>query len=239
MHRILFMKAIKTMFIPGKEHAVADFSRSLYRQIQSVADELPASCATDEPSQKGAVLYPGRNLPELVFVCIGTDLVPGDCLGPLVGYRLAQQNLPGICVYGTLQDPIHALNLNRRLYEIKKKHPGSCIIAIDASFGSRRYLGSVFIQAGPLYPGLGVEKSLPPVGHISVTGIVCTHGPNRDERLLHTPFSIFIPQADLIADGIIQTLSLSDKPLLRPDRIFPGVSLPDRILRTHHSHRFS
>lgn len=205
------MKTMKKIIIPQKRNALHTFSHNLYRQIEYVSGQS-----------------------DLVFLCIGTELVNGDSLGPLVGYQLCRKTSSRISVYGTLHDPIHALNLERRVNEIKRKHPGSCIIAIDASFGSRRHLGSVLIQTGPLYPGLGVNKNLPPVGDVSITGIVCTHGPDCNERLRDTPLSLLIPQVDIITEGIIQMLSLSDKYLLRPDRIFPAASLQDRILRIRH-----
>ena len=52
-----------------------------------------------------------RDWTEIVFLCIGSDRVTGDCLGPYVGYRLSQHQLPGIFVYGTLNQPVHAVNL--------------------------------------------------------------------------------------------------------------------------------
>ena len=53
-----------------------------------------------------------RDWTEIVFLCIGSDRVTGDCLGPYVGYRLSQHQLPGIFVYGTLNQPVHAVNLS-------------------------------------------------------------------------------------------------------------------------------
>ena len=136
--------------------------------------------------------------PEFVFVCIGTELVAGDSLGPLVGQRLKQLNLPDVRIYGTLDEPVHALNLAWKVSLIKKRHPNSCVIAVDASFGSRFQLGRVSLQPGPIFPGLGVGKSLPPVGNISVTGIVCANGPDCHENLQKTPLSRIIPQVETI-----------------------------------------
>ena len=34
-----------------------------------------------------------RDWTEIVFLCIGSDRVTGDCLGPYVGYRLSQHQL--------------------------------------------------------------------------------------------------------------------------------------------------
>jgi hypothetical protein len=54
---------------------------------------------------------------DVVILCIGTDRATGDCLGPLVGNHL-KTNLPNICVFGTLEHPVHALNLEETLETI-------------------------------------------------------------------------------------------------------------------------
>lgn len=177
------MKAKKSIIKPKKKTAAADFSRCLAEQIRR----------TDAGGG------------ELVFVCIGTELVPGDSLGPLVGYHLARSKPEQVFIYGTIQEPVHALNLHDKIHQIKRKHPHACIIAIDASFGSRRSLGTIAIQPGPIYPGLGVKKELPPVGHISITGITCTPGPDNHKRLQDTPLSLLLPQVNTITQGILLT----------------------------------
>ena len=83
-----------------------------------------------------------RDWTEIVFLCIGSDRVTGDCLGPYVGYRLSQHQLPGIFVYGTLNQPVHAVNLSDITDFISKSHPFALVIAIDASLGDERHLGA-------------------------------------------------------------------------------------------------
>lgn len=58
---------------------------------------------------------------DLVFFCIGTDRATGDCLGPLVGSRL-QTLLPETVIYGTLEKPLHALNLREVLDQVKRSY---------------------------------------------------------------------------------------------------------------------
>ncbi|RYD02450.1 hypothetical protein N752_24275 [Desulforamulus aquiferis] len=60
---------------------------------------------------------------ELVVVCIGTDRSTGDCLGPLVGSKMASSQGHNFVVYGTLDEPVHASNLNDKLNEISINHP--------------------------------------------------------------------------------------------------------------------
>ena len=57
----------------------------------------------------------GRMFRELVFLCIGSDRITGDSLGPLIGYQLSPYCSRVFHVYGTLDDPVHALNLPDRI----------------------------------------------------------------------------------------------------------------------------
>ena len=101
---------------------------------------------------------------QVVFLCIGTDRSTGDSLGPLIGSRLV--------VIGTLEHPVHAVNLDRTLEHIEEHYPDAIIIAVDAAVGRWDHVGLVTLEKGPLRPGLGVRKELAAVGDISITGIV-------------------------------------------------------------------
>jgi putative sporulation protein YyaC len=108
---------------------------------------------------------------DTIIVCIGTDKCIGDCLGPLVGTILMDRHFE-LPVYGTIKNPIHALNINNKLLEIKKKHPKSFVIGIDACLGDPNSIGEIHIRDYPINPGKGVGKTLPQVGDISIVGIV-------------------------------------------------------------------
>ncbi len=105
----------------------------------------------------------------LIFLCIGTPKIPGDCLGPLVG-TLLQSHIQ-YHVYGTLAHPVHALNLKETIRHIHHCHPGAVIIAIDAAIGSGSQNGFLTVQKGALKPGIGLGKRLPHIGHIQITGV--------------------------------------------------------------------
>lgn len=106
-----------------------------------------------------------------IIICIGTDKCIGDCLGPLVGTFLEESSFP-IPVYGTLESPIHALNIDKKIEEIKKLHPNSTIVGIDACLGDANCIGEIHVRDYPIHPGKGVGKSLPEVGIASIIGIV-------------------------------------------------------------------
>lgn len=143
---------------------------------------------------------------DLVILCIGTDRVTGDSLGPLIGYKLSRKVLPAFSIYGTLESPVHALNLSDTIKSIKKEHPCSCIIAIDASLGVKEHLGCVMLKNGPIQPGAGVKKKLELVGDISITGIVNCCG-LLDHLALQTTRLATVMN---LADCICQSLQLTN-----------------------------
>ena len=86
---------------------------------------------------------------------------------------------------------------------ISRNHPFALVIAIDASLGDERHLGYVTIGNGSLYPGAAVQKDLPPVGDIYITGIVNIAGILEYLTLQTTRLSTVITLADTIAQGIL------------------------------------
>ena len=155
---------------------------------------------------KKCILHCHKRLTEIVFLCIGSDRVTGDCLGPYIGHLLTPHETGHIFVYGTLSSPVHALNLEKISSLIKKFHPHALVIAIDASLGQKKHLGYVTIGNGALYPGAGVQKNLPPVGDIHITGIVNTAGLMEHLTLQTTRLSTVVALADVIAGGILKIL---------------------------------
>jgi len=138
----------------------------------------------------------------IVVLCIGTDRVTGDSLGPLVGYKLSKSHLDSVKIYGTLENPVHALNLAETTKEIYNTCSKPFIIAIDASLGSFNHLGYITLGKGPLTPGLGVKKTLLPVGDVFITGIVNVSGVLDNLILQTTRLDTVMTLADCISLGI-------------------------------------
>ena len=143
---------------------------------------------------------------QLVFFCIGTPNISGDTLGPAIGSQLYRLHLPSVFVYGTEDAPVHALNLANTWERAKRRHPNACFIAIDASFGDKRFLGNICLERGPIYPGRGVGKDLPCVGDISITGILCRKCRRRMRELEKVGEEEVQRQANIITHGIFQSI---------------------------------
>ena len=106
---------------------------------------------------------------DIVLVCIGSDRATGDCLGPIVGHKLARfcsTHKNSLHLFGTLEQPIHAKNLEATLQFIHSCYKNALIIAIDASLGVVEHVGYITLGEGALCPGVGVDKNLPEVGDI-------------------------------------------------------------------------
>jgi len=143
----------------------------------------------------------------IIIICIGTDRSTGDSLGPLVGSSLAKYRSSFIHVYGTIAEPVHALNLADTLASIKKQHTHPFIIGVDACLGQASSVGCIQAGQGPVRPGAGVNKDLPPVGDIHITGIVNVGGFMEYFVLQNTRLHLVMSMSDIISQCLYYAAS--------------------------------
>jgi putative sporulation protein YyaC len=110
-----------------------------------------------------------------IFLCIGSNKIIGDTYGPLVGQKL-KENLKNmynnIEVYGTLDEPISAINIEQCVKQIYDIYKNPCIIAIDSALGTQEKIGKIYVSNKKLECGRGVGKRSILVGDISIKGVV-------------------------------------------------------------------
>jgi len=138
----------------------------------------------------------------VVVMCIGTDRSTGDSLGPLVGDMLVKRKMPGVHVFGTLDYPVHARNLEETVLKAEELYSDPYIIAVDASLGILEHVGCISVGKGPIKPGAGLKKELPAVGNMHITGVVNTGGFMDFLVLQSTRLSVVMKMADIIARGL-------------------------------------
>lgn len=151
--------------------------------------------------------YMDKTMPENatpIILCIGTDRATGDCLGPLVGDKLMDYS-SNFKVLGCLSSPVHALNLRQVIQSIYDDYSNPFIIAVDASLGDHSMVGAVTVSNCPIYPGKGVNKKLPAIGDVSITGIVNISG-QSSHLLQSTRLHIVMQLADYIAQALKYTI---------------------------------
>ncbi len=147
----------------------------------------------------------------IIFLCIGSDRATGDCFGPLVGEALfhakKKRPFPLSCpeIYGTLDKPVHAVNLEKTIQKIHHSYENPYIFAIDASLGLREHIGFITLSAGPLFPGAGVKKKLPEIGDTSITGIVNEHSERCQQTLQTTRLSTVTHLSGFLSRALTET----------------------------------
>ncbi len=178
-------------------------------EVYTVNPRIPGAFVTFV-RQLGEMIHDlDLHLHPLVVLCIGSDRSTGDALGPLVGSMIGTMNLKNVIVYGTLETPVHALNLVKTCTTITASHKNSAILAVDSSLGAKKNIGCLQLGMGSIRPGAGVHKKLPAVGDIFITGIVNMGGFMELMVLQSTRLGTVIPLARFISRGIMRTLSLA------------------------------
>ncbi len=147
----------------------------------------------------------GKDIDGVVLLCIGTDRSTGDCFGPLAGSLLSLERQNFFSIYGTLEQPVHAANLQDYIETIRQTYRNPLIIAIDACLGNTENIGYINICDGPLRPGAGVNKSLPPVGDIYITGIVNIGGFMEYLVLQNTRLNLVMTMSRVLVQGLCKT----------------------------------
>lgn len=141
-----------------------------------------------------------------IIVCVGSDLVLGDSLGPLVGTLLKKKGC-GAFVYGTLNYPVTAKEVEYAKTYLKQMHPDCAIIAVDAAIGDSEDVGIIRVFDKGLKPGLGVNKDLGVIGDASVVGIVAGKSLKNKNLFNLTRLNLVFRMAEKISDGICSFLS--------------------------------
>ncbi len=162
-------------------NAFALFSEALYQSIKSYR------------------AYENR---DIVFVCIGTDRSTGDSLGPLIGHKLKDIRYGNVCIFGNLDAPVHAKNLDQITKSIYEKYNKPFVIAIDACLGKMEHVGNITVGHGAIKPGSAVNKDLLPVGDMHITGIVNFSGFMDFLILQNTRLCTVMKMAEVISSGI-------------------------------------
>lgn len=142
--------------------------------------------------------------PPETILCIGTDRSTGDALGPLIGTALTHYPALAPKVIGTLENPVHASNLDKVLKQMIFHH--TRVLAIDASVGELEEVGKITVEKGALLPGSGVNKDLPGVGDYHITGTVNIGGFMEYFVLQNTRLFFVMQMSEVISLAILQSM---------------------------------
>lgn len=104
----------------------------------------------------------------IVFICIGSNKVTGDCLGPLVGSYL--KSMYKATVYGDMENPINYQNAEKIMKKVENNNSESLKVVIDSALGKN--IGDIIIDDGKVEIGKGLNKNKNIYGDISIKVVV-------------------------------------------------------------------
>lgn len=104
----------------------------------------------------------------IVFICIGSNKVTGDCLGPLVGSYL--KSMYKATVYGDMKNPINYQNAEKIMKKVENNNGESLKVVIDSALGKN--IGDIIIDDGKVEIGKGLNKNKNIYGDISIKVVV-------------------------------------------------------------------
>lgn len=145
---------------------------------------------------------------EIIFLCVGTDRITGDCFGPIVGTKLINllenYNYSNVNVYGSLENNLSYENINNIMKKIDDTKK-SCLIVIDAALSKKENIGKIFISNQKTILGKGLNKDKIQIGDISIKAVVA-----KDYKIPQYNFKVLqnislngvITLADIVARGI-------------------------------------
>ena len=113
-----------------------------------------------------------NKLKNAVILCIGTEKVVADSLGPRVGTLINENLSQPLFVYGLQGANIHAQNLGRATQILKRLHPDALLLVVDAAVGDQEQVGKIQLMDSNIIPGAATTKQLAGVGDIAIVGIV-------------------------------------------------------------------
>ncbi len=162
-------------------------------------------------AETGIVMALNKCLGEIsappVILCIGSDLAVGDSLGPVTGTMLRKGGELVGYVYGTLKCPVTAKEVKYVDGFLRRIHPASKIIAVDAAVGEESDIGLIKVLDVPLKPGSGANKRLGKVGDVSILGIVAKKTAFSYSLINLTRFNVIYSMAEIIA-GALSSFSM-------------------------------
>lgn len=149
-----------------------------------------------------------QNKKDIIFCCIGTDRVIGDCIGPITG-SLLKSKINSEIVYGDLDENLTFNNMNKKISEINSKYKNPFIIAVDAALSDEKHIGKIFVEDGGIFIGKGLNKRKRKVGNIGIKVVVGKDYNDNDlnfKTLQNVPLKQIIYLSKIISDGIIDCI---------------------------------
>ena len=155
------------------------------------------------------ILSINENYSNLVFLCVGTNKIIGDSVGPIIGDNLKCIENDFMKVYGTTQNTLNFSNAQEIIKKIYNEYKSPFLITIDAALGNKKEVGNIFIGNGFIKLGNALEKNICFYSDITIKCVVGNYLLNKNqniEELRNADFGNVITMSKIVSNGIINVL---------------------------------
>lgn len=148
---------------------------------------------------------------KIVVWCIGSKEIIGDSLGPCVGERLIRNNKnKNVVIKGCLREPVHYLNIQEEIINLRKKYSNIYSIVVDSTLYSKAYIGKVVLAKNETILGSALDKRKYSIGNLSIKGIVGEDykNPLKNIKILEkVPEKLILKMSFNIANQILKVVN--------------------------------
>ena len=166
------------------------------------------------------ILKRNKENKKLIFLCVGTNKVIGDSIGPMVGTNLINilkckrdfnfKN-SNIKVIGDMSNNISYNNIEDYMKKIKKLAGNNFIIVIDSALSSENNIGKIFIHDRGLKYAESLKRKNNVIGDVSIKAVVGKNTQNRLKNfkiLRNASTKRVMTMANILSKGIIDAMCL-------------------------------
>lgn len=154
-----------------------------------------------------------ENFSNIVFLCIGTNKIIGDSLGPIIGDKLKCVENDFMKVYGTTNNTINFSNAQNIIEKVYDEHKNPFLITIDAALSNKEKVGKIFIGKGAIKIGNALEKNICFYSDIIIKCVVGKYFYNKKQNideLKNVDVNKLFLMSKVVSDGILNVLKNSD-----------------------------
>ena len=125
-----------------------------------------------EFEEKMTRLYTKENYSNLIFLCIGTNKVIGDSVGPIVGNELKSMENNFVQIYGTMDNTLNFINAREIIKELYYNFDNPFLVTIDAALSEIKKRGDIVVSDGYIKIGKALQKSICFYSNINIKCVV-------------------------------------------------------------------
>lgn len=170
------------------------------------------------------ILKNNKRNKNLIFLCIGTNKVIGDSIGPLVGTNLKRDfknnmkfkedyNIEVNCIkiFGDMINNVSYNNIEENIQNIKNTIQDSYVIVIDSALSTENNIGKIFVYNKGLKYAESLKRDKEIIGDMSIKVVVGKNAQNRFKNfkiLKNISSQRVIMLSNIVSKGIIDAMCL-------------------------------